>query len=436
MRSIRTRCSRSIVALAALLPAVLLGLRADAFAVGRADPGELDPSFGQNGTVVLTLGADSGFADIALSNGKPVVTGWRGSKILLMRFTPGGDPDPTFGGGDGKVLASFPNRAANGFDVAMAAGGKILVGSEPFVAGDAASENVGLIRFKANGAVDTTFGGGDGRVTTDMFGAEDQMEGMAVDSQGRIVVATESRKNGEFVPAVARYTPNGTLDHSFSGDGKFVIPTTASHPFIEALTVLPNDRIVVAGGGDPGVGTNQDFMLDRIKVGGGLDPAFGSGGEVFTDFDVNSEIADTLAVDPQGRIVAGGQATVNGAQKMALARYTTDGDPDTTFSGDGKVATDVGPDIDRLFGIALHGGKIVAVGRSDTAPGDQRWLIARYTGHGTLDSGFGVGGRTITNISSDVSKEEEAASVVVQDNGRVVVCGLVEPHPMLAGYVG
>src|SRR5204863_6555547 len=121
----------------------------------------------------------------------------------------------------------------------------------------------------------------------------------------------------------------------------------------------------------------SDFVLYRVKAGGGLDSNFGTGGTVFTDFGSDADVADALLVDSNGRIVAGGEAIVGGAFKFALARYKTSGDPDTTFSGDGRVTTNLGPGFDRIFALTFQGGRIVGGGRSDAASGDERWGLAR-----------------------------------------------------------
>jgi uncharacterized delta-60 repeat protein len=432
---VRSRRGGLVVVIAVV--AVMAGSAISAIASprGRVTPGHLDPTFGTQGKVVLSLSSQAGINDVAaLGSGKLLATGFLGNDILLMRFKAGGHLDPTFGGGDGKVKTSFTGRASGGQSIAVVAGGKILVAGEVGKASDQSTSDVFLLRYNPGGGLDPTFGGGDGRVVTDVFGDADTFEALAVGGDGRVAMATESIQGGVLKPVLLRYTAIGNLDHTFSGDGKETLPTTGD-PFIEAVTVQSNDKVVAAGAASNGA--NSDFVLYRVKAGGGLDATFGSGGTVFTDFDNDSDVADALRVDSSGRILAAGQATVGGDTTFALARYTKAGDPDTTFSGDGKTTTNVTTDFDRAFAMALESGKIVLGGRSDSASNDERWALARYKSNGVLDSGFGTSGKTLTNFSTDVSKEEHLNGLVLQPTtGRIVAGGTVGNRPALAGYVG
>ncbi len=351
-----------------------------------------------------------------------------------MHHPPKGHLDTTFGGGDGMVVTGIPNLGVGAFGLAIVSGGKIVVGGETFDPNGVRSDDLALIRYLPGGQLDTTFGGGDGKVTVDLFGGTDIFEEMTVDGNGRAVIVTETEKNGDFVPALVRFEQNGSLDHSFSGDGAFVVPVPGTNSFMETVTTLGGGKIVVGGEAVPQGGPDEDFLLMRVNAGGGVDTSFGTAGHVFTDFDNGADIADALRVDASGRIVAGGQATVGGEAELAVARYTGAGHRDTSFSGDGRVATDVGG-FDRVFGLAIRSGKIVAVGRSDTDGGNERWVVARYGSGGALDAGFGTDGRTITNFSTGPS-EEEATGVVIESGGRIVASGFTHNHPALAGYVG
>ncbi|MFL5799449.1 MAG: hypothetical protein ACJ77A_16140 [Actinomycetota bacterium] len=433
MTFVRPRRHSSVVLLAAV--AVLALSAAPASAGGRTTPGHLDPGFGNQGKVLISLGGLSGAnAIVALANGKLLVAGFLKDDILVMRFTAGGHLDPNFGGGDGRVTTSFAGRASSGQSIAVVAGGKILVGGGNGTPGDGSTDNLFLVRYRPDGRLDHTFGGGDGKLMTDLFGDDDQFYDMSVGDDGRAAVAAMTRQGGTLKPAVVRYTANGSLDHSFSGDGIEILPT-AGNPFVEAVTVLASGKVVAAG--EATHNGNPDFVLFRVKAGGGLDGSFGTVGTVFTDFDSNSDVADALAVDSRGRILAGGAAFVGGEQEFALARYTTSGDPDTAFSGDGKASTDIGPDFDRIFALTLEGGRIVAGGRSNATSTDERWALARYRSGGKLDAGFGNAGTTTTNFFPSTSKEEELNGLAVQPTtGRIVGGGDAGGRTVLAGYVG
>jgi uncharacterized delta-60 repeat protein len=263
-----------------------------------------------------------------------------------------------------------------------------------------------------------------------VFGEDDISEGLAVDGNGRPLLASQSKQGGVSVPVVARLTTIGALDHAFDGDGITELPPDGS-AFIEALAVQTNGKAVAAGI------AGNDFAVFRTKAVGGLDPTFGTGGAAYTDFDHSNEVADALAIDAKGRILAAGQATVGAEQVFGVARYTKSGDPDLTFDGDGVASTDVGG-YDRVFAMMLQGAKIVVGGRSDTAAGDERWALVRYKAGGVPDGSFGTGGVVTMNFAvSTTAKFEEVSGLALQaGTGRIIACGLTSNRAALAAYVG
>ncbi|MBV9956850.1 MAG: hypothetical protein JO360_00460, partial [Acidobacteria bacterium] len=155
-----------------------------------------------------------------------------------------------------------------------------------------------------------------------------------------------------------------------------------------------------------------------------LDTSFGSGGKVFTDFSHYRDVVYDMAVQPDGKIVAVGVATLvsSGVQttKFGLARYNSDGTLDNSFGADGRVSTDFPNIEDVAYGVALQpDGKIVVVGstfNTDTAD----FAIARYNSNGTLDNTFGSGGKVIVDFAT---RRDEARAVVIQPDGKIVIGG-------------
>jgi uncharacterized delta-60 repeat protein len=255
---------------------------------------------------------------------------------------------------------------------------------------------------------------------------------MAVGSDGTVAVAVMADRGGSLEASVLRYTAAGKLDPAFSRDGKLVLPQGA-HPFVEAITVLPSLKIVVAGQGT--TATTPDFVLYGLKRNGRIDRGFGTSGVASTDFDANGDVADVLAVDSRGRILAGGAAVVGGEQQFALARYTKTGQPDPRFSQDGKATADIAPGFDRVFAIAFQGRKILAGGRSDFG-NDERWSLVRFRAGGVPDQVFGSHGAALHNFSTDVDKGEEILGLTFEpDEDRIVGAGYTGNRIALAGFV-
>ena len=191
----------------------------------------------------------------------------------------------------------------------------------------------------APGDLDLTFGG-TGKVTTTVgTNSSATGQGVAVQSDGKIVVAGSSQNSGfndDF--AVVRYNADGSLDTSFNGTGKVTTPIGTSDDFGYSVAMQSDGKIVVAGY----VALNgQDFGVVRYNTNGSLDTTFGGTGKVTTDFG-GFDIGQSVAVQSDGKIVVAGSSGSTSGSNFALARYTANGILDTTFNSTGKVTTTVG----------------------------------------------------------------------------------------------
>src|SRR5207245_943210 len=178
------------------------------------------------------------------------------------------------------------------------------------------------------GDLDATFGTG-GRVLTD-FGGGAGARALALQADGKIGATgfTSSDFGTRRRFALARYNPDGSLDRQ-------VVTSFADRDEASALALQSDGKIVVAG--FSGAGGRQDFALARYNPDGSLDPSFGSGGRVLTDFGGYDE-ASALALQSDGKIVVAGFSDVVGFG-FALARYNPDGSLDPSFGSGGRVLT-------------------------------------------------------------------------------------------------
>ncbi len=260
------------------------------------------------------------------------------------------------------------------------------------------------------GDLDTLFSG-DGRVTTD-FGGIDAGAAVAVQPDGKIVVAGTTYHGSEDAKiAIARYNPEGTPDSSFGGgDGAEVTSRPGESLIAHDLALQPDGGIVV-GGGDDG-----DFMAARYTPSGALDPSFGTGGISTIDA---GEDASGVSLTPDGKIVLAGSTGGLGSEDLAVARLDADGDPDSSFSGDGRDTAPV-PGTQSGSGVAVQDdGAIVVAGTEGDESGGRHFILARFGKDGGLDDSFsGDGVQTTTVTNSD-----EANAVVVQPGGKLVVGG-------------
>ncbi len=260
--------------------------------------------------------------------------------------------------------------------MALQSDGKIVAVGTTSI--DGGHYDFALARYNPNGSLDLTFSG-DGKQTTDFSGDSDRTSGVALQADGKIVAVGAADNNTvERDFALARYNPDGSLDPSFSGDGKqttdFGVAAAAANGRGSGRRQDRRGRLA----GNNTAGSYADFALARYNPNGSLDPTFSGDGLQQTDFLFGAiDAASDVAIQANGRIVAvglaSGGATVN---DFALARYNPNGSLDTSFSGDGMKRTSFGGFDDRANGVVLQGdGRIVAVGA-----GNGEFALARYLG--------------------------------------------------------
>ena len=344
--------------------------------------------------------------------------------LTLVSFTPApraraaaSDLDLSFGNG-GKVVTDISMNFDEAHGVAVQADGKIVAAgfAQPT---DFASRDFALVRYNADGSLDATFGSG-GKVTTD-FGSFDAAETVAIQSDGKIIAAGTGGVNFEF--ALARYNPNGSLDTSFGVGGK-VTTTTGIGGDVFALTIQPDGKIIAVGV-TTSVGTDRDMAMARYNPNGSLDTSFGVSGIVITDFFGGADFATAVALRPDGKIVVAGfaQATPTPfSYDFALARYQTNGSLDSSFGTNGKVTTEIVSDgEDEANSLVIQpDGKLVVAGFTQTNVFSDI-ALARYNADGALDNTFGAGGIVVTHLSSNSA----ARALLLQPNGKLIVGGFV-----------
>jgi uncharacterized delta-60 repeat protein len=208
------------------------------------------------------------------------------------------------------------------------------------------------------------------------------------------------------VPSPVRAT-DGDLDITFGSGGK-VITDFGGDDVANAVALQSDGKIVAAG--RTLVGGVSSFALGRYNSDGSLDTTFGTGGKVTTD---SLGDAFALSIRSDGKIVVAGGRTQS-PSTFVLARYNSDGSLDTTFGSGGKV---VRTDFSGLF-VALvlqpDGKIVVAAGKT----GD--FVLVRYDGDGSLDTTFGSGGTLTTDFSG---RDDEAYALAIQSDGKIVAAG-------------
>jgi uncharacterized delta-60 repeat protein len=385
-----------------------------------AAPGDLDSSFDDDG-VATTIFRDSYGVAKAVAvqpDGKVVVAGsvHRNATIqadfALARYTTSGRLDRTFDR-NGRVRTDFRGRFEDALAVAVQRDGKILA------AGGAAAgsgDGMAIARYDADGTLDRSFSRNGKRVIN--VGIANVAYDIALEEDGDVVLAGTDGE--DFV--LLRLGRDGNTDRGFGDNGVVRTNFNGFYDVARAVAIAP-DGSIVAGGSAQNEVSRTDFALARYDDRGALVGAFGHGGLVTTDFASYEDAITDLVLDPNGDIIASGSAGEfpGGADQstdVALARYEANGAPDTSFGEGGTVRTDFGSYFDQAEGMALdpEGRIIVASHRYDQ--GSTTAAVGRYEADGDLDSTFGRGG--IADSGAEVSGDN-VGGVALQADGRIVV---------------
>jgi uncharacterized delta-60 repeat protein len=341
-----------------------------------------------------------------------------------------GDLDPSFAV-DGAAVTDFAGTDVAD-DVAIQPDGHIVVVGTS-IPGGIGSGDFAVARYRPDGTLDTSLGG-DGKLTTD-FGSEDRAAAVVIQSDGKILVVggtnmfNTGTDAGRF--ALVRYNPDGTLDSTFGNGG--LVTTTFGGGNAEALGVAlqPDGKIVVGGETffESPTGGTPNFGLARYNRDGSLDTTFSGDGLVSTDFSLSSDSAQEVFVQSDGRIVAAGSVFSNGSFNYGAARYLPEGSLDASYDGDGRTVVDLGGD-DRAWDAALQvDGKLVIVGWSTVAFAST-FGIARFDTSGAPDPTFDVDGVTRTAVGDSAT----ARGIAIQADGRIVVAGTSGPDLAAVRY--
>ena len=373
----------------------------------------LDATFGGTGKVTTAIGniEDQGFSVAIQSDEKIVIAEYSrnasNDALAVVRYNTDGSLDTTFNG-TGKVTIAGGLLSGQGTGVVIQNDGKIVVS---VISGNGSNNDFAVVRFNTDGSLDTNFGG-DGIVTTDI--GDDIAFSLALQGDGRILVAGGSN-GGDF--ALVSYNADGSLDTSFNGNGKVITDIGGGADTGWKVAVQNDGKIVVAGVAYNASG-NSDFALVRYNANGSLDTSFNGTGKVTADFGGGEDVGYGLGLQGDGKIVVSGSTGSGSNRDFAVTRYNTDGSLDTSFNGSGKVVTDIGGGDDWGLRMALQSDeKILMTGYSFNGS-NRDFALVRYNTDGTLDTSFNGTGKLTTAIGSG---DDAGHSIAVQSDGKIVV---------------
>lgn len=432
-----------------------------AFLAGKAwaADGDLDPTFGMDGLALLqsqpttdsavAVQSDNKIVSCFSSQGDPPTVNY----LVLARLDADGAPDLAFGS-DGYAFIPSTGFSHSDFcfDVVVQSDGKIVAVGDGLDSVGGGNFNVfEIVRFDADGVLDTTFGGGTGIVIvnpgTDFFGG--YARSVALQSDGKIVVAgfwTMAANNADFM--VARLLPDGTLDATFNSTGIATIdfPGVAnSFDYATGVAVDTDGRIVIAGvaGANTGFG---NIGLSRLTPDGHLDANFGTDGITVLSLDPSlRSAASNLVIAHDGKLVVSGGIGGSAGEytDMAALRFLPDGILDPSFGEEGIARVDynlaVGSNQDQDYAkgiVEAPDAKLVLVGQAGYGDmGFYEAAAARLTADGQLDDSFGIAGKVAFDFQLAFQSDQWFTNAALQGN-RVVAIGTAVQKGTLAGTVG
>jgi uncharacterized delta-60 repeat protein len=393
---------------------------------------QLDPGFGSAGRVLLgaTGGKAAARAVAVGGDGRIVAAGHveRGSggsrsSLAVARFWSDGSPDPTFGSGG---LVEYEIGAARGQTAAVA----VQVDGKIVLAGtlrEGSASSLAILRLDPQGGLDPTFADG-GVLIVERPGRRLEASALHVDVAGRILIAGTAEGTGadagRVYAVVARVRARGSLDRRFGESGVAEQELAGGEGRIAALAVAPDGDIVVAGTGLVGPSGKPRFLAIRLRATGALDSGWASGGVALESLGAGEGGAGAVAVLPDGGVIAAGdwRASPTAPAQLAAVRWTATGRLDTGFADGG------------VFLLGLGAGDAVAKGVAIAADG-RIVLAGSFVDLSTGDADFVVvrlrpnGRRDRGFANGGVAATDfpgrvaTAHAIAVQGDGRIVAAG-------------
>lgn len=378
--------------------------------------GQLDPSFGDEGTVTVDTGTDSRARDLLVRDDDSVIlVGWSdykdGREITLVGLTAQGSPDHSFGDSGMVRLSIDDDTGTVPRDAAMDADGNVVVAGSAVEGGlySGGDRHRVLARFDKNGTLDDSFGQ-DGLVLEPEPDDETGIRALTVQPSDNRIVAGGSyhdADSGGFT--LWGYDETGAPDETFGDDG--AVRTELSPDgdgTARELETQSDGSIVAAGYHTPGEDDERFLALTRYRPDGTLDSSFGDDGFTETPVETSefSPHVEGLAIDEDDRLAVCGQLP------YFAARYGADGRPDPDFGDQGLATVDVGTvgSGQGLDCLVSSDGHLVQTGEAQaggTFPNSDSYTTnfgtIRYGPDGTIDETFGDDGLATNEFSGGTS---------------------------------
>nr|WP_249729097.1 delta-60 repeat domain-containing protein [Acidovorax sp. CCYZU-2555] len=363
---------------------------------------------------------DQAYSVTLQADGKIVLAGYsvntsRNKDFSLIRLNANGSLDEGFGDG-GKQLLDVDGSADSGQSIAVQPDGKIVLAGYSW---NGYKNNFLLIRLDADGRLDKGFGD-TGKLLLGVGSGNDYGQSVILQPDGKIVLAGHSYNGSNYDFSLIRLNANGSWDQDFGGTGKLLLDVGSGNDYGQSVILQPDGKIVVAGY-SLNASNQYDFSLIRLNTNGSLDQGFGDGGRLLLDVGGNDS-GQSVILQPDGKIVlAGYSVNASNNNDFSLIRLNANGSLDQGFGDKGELLLDVDSGHDFGQSVILQpDGKIVVAGHSLIGYDKSDFLLIRLNANGSLDQGFGDGGKRLLDVDGG---DDYGQSVILQPDGKIVVAG-------------
>lgn len=390
-------------------------------------PGTLDATWATSsplgaGIVMTPIGNgdDTASAVAVQPDGKVLVAGacsnGTNADFCVVRYRADGTLDTTWNG-SGTVITPIGSDIDVARAIALQPDGKVLVAGICVVG---TAPQFCALRYNGNGALDSGWNG-TGKVITSIGGNDDRALAMALQPDGRVLLAGQCSNGTTYDFCALRYNASGTLDSSWNGNGKVITPIGTSDVQSGALVVQSDGKVLRAGVCVVGVTSNPVFCALRYNTNGSLDSSWNGTGKVITSIGGSDDEATAIAVQPDGKVLLAGFCFAAASNNFCAARYNTNGTLDSSWNGTGKViAPTIGGNDDKAQAVVLQpDGKALLAGAC-LSGANNNYCALRFNANGTLDLSWNGTGKVMTAIGNSYSL---ATAVTLQPDGKALLSG-------------
>lgn len=385
--------------------------------VANSQSGALDTSFGTDGIVTTVISGTYNYTTGTLvqPDGKIILVGYAGEpstyKVAVARYNTDGSLDTSFGTAGTQII---PIGAAKSFamDVALQMDGKIILAARTW---DDVTGDFAVVRLNDNGTLDTNFGTNG---ITIVNNGSDVAETVAIQNDGKIILAGFS----DDTYSAARFNTDGTLDTSFGTNGWASTQFDTSLSFVRDIAIQDDGKILM-GGFNITMANRFEMSAARFNEDGTLDTSFGTDGKVWFNIGAGNDFAESVAIQDDGKILIGGHKWISDLEQrhdLAVVRLNSDGTFDNSYGSSGVATARLVDGSNYTAAMILQPDNKVVLAGSTVFQGEYNMAMARFDADGILDTSFDTDGMVSTDING---REDYGDAITLQEDGKIILAG-------------